>query len=313
MRSWQLPVSGGRVPYERSLRADFSGHDVVYFDNGYALQDLVAVKAAKHAGVPIISGHHAVIVHSNDSLSGRMHNAAWFTIGRRQIRRFDAIHALNATDGEMLRRAGGHHVAVIPPPIDRGLFALREKAARPTALFVGRLHHQKGADILLQIVPALKKHMGDLRVQIAGDGPFAGRVAQLAAIDGVEVLGSVERERVAALMGKAHVLIAPSRSETFGFVAAEALSSGTPVVCSMTNGFRDLVMPSTGHLLFDGSDTGEWCRTVSDVMNWYSKEPALQIQERTRGSVARLQFDVVASRTAEFLDQTIATARAAQR
>ncbi len=305
MRSWRLPVSGGRVPYRTALREAFSGQDVIYFDNGYALQDVVALTAAKRLGVPIISGHHAVIVHSMDSVSGLMHNAAWFAVGRGQLKRFNAVHALNATDAEMLKRAGGKHVAVVAPPIDRDLFAVREKSPGPTALFVGRLHHQKGADALLQIVPALKSRFSDLRIQIAGDGPLAGLLAPLQAIEGVKLLGTVERAKVAALMGEAHVLLAPSRSETFGFVAAEALSSGTPVVCTMTNGFRDLVRPSTGRVLSGTNGAEEWCAAVADVMEWYEREPVSEIQNRTRESVARLDFEAVAAQMDSLLQAAV--------
>jgi glycosyltransferase involved in cell wall biosynthesis len=97
-------------------------------------------------------------------------------------------------------------------------------------VFVGREAHRKG---LLETLAALdhlefgKRH--DVRLTIISDfrdGPVA-----LPNWNNLVWERSVPREKVFALLNNAHVLLMPSRFESYGFVYLEAMSRGTvPVV-----------------------------------------------------------------------------------
>lgn len=93
-------------------------------------------------------------------------------------------------------------------------------------LFVGRLEHDKGADLLAAAARAAR-----IQLQIVGDGPLRSDLERL--YPEVEFMGWQSREQVAVIARSARTVVVPTASrETFGLVAFEALTSGIPVIIS---------------------------------------------------------------------------------
>jgi glycosyltransferase involved in cell wall biosynthesis len=108
------------------------------------------------------------------------------------------------------------------------------------AIFVGRLSHEKGLDVLLPAWDRLARDEGSSSrgacptLKIVGDGPLADSVrAAVARNHSIEWLGRRSSEEVMELIGQAKLLIFPSSCyETFGRTAVEAFARGVPVVAS---------------------------------------------------------------------------------
>lgn len=118
----------------------------------------------------------------------------------------------------------------------------------PKVLAMGRLHRNKGFDVLLAAISRLP----GVHAVIAGDGPervALERLAQHAGIfDRVHFLGW--RSDTAGLLAACDALVCPSRSEALGNVILEAFSARRPVVASMAEGPRALIDPGrTGVLV----------------------------------------------------------------
>jgi glycosyltransferase involved in cell wall biosynthesis len=93
-------------------------------------------------------------------------------------------------------------------------------------LFVGRLEHDKGAELLAQ-----SARDAGVRIQMIGDGPLRTLLEQ--SYPEAELMGWRSREQVAQIARDARVVVMPTGSrETFGLVAFEALTSGIPVIIS---------------------------------------------------------------------------------
>ena len=93
-------------------------------------------------------------------------------------------------------------------------------------LFVGRLEHDKGADLL-----AAAARAAGIQLQIVGDGPLRSDLERV--YPEIEFMGWQSREQVAVIARTARAVVAPTASrETFGLVAFEALTSGIPVIVS---------------------------------------------------------------------------------
>ena len=109
--------------------------------------------------------------------------------------------------------------------------ALRDRAARPILLFVGRLVRYKGLDVLLRALPGL-----DARLVIVGDGPLRGAleamVRELRIGDRVHLAGELADEDRLAWLHACAALVLPSttRQEAFGMAQLEAMLCGRPVV-----------------------------------------------------------------------------------
>jgi glycosyltransferase involved in cell wall biosynthesis len=116
--------------------------------------------------------------------------------------------------------------APVPTGADPGL-------GHPLVLAVGRLHPQKGYDVLLDALPLL----GDAVVAVAGDGPLAAELQARA--PQVRWLG--RRDDVADLYAAADVVVLPSVWEARSLTAQEALLAGRPLVATDVGGIGDLV------------------------------------------------------------------------
>jgi glycosyltransferase involved in cell wall biosynthesis len=126
-------------------------------------------------------------------------------------------------------------VAIVPLGVDVSRFSPGSRAGGrpPVLLFVGRLRHYKGLDVLLH---ALARLEAGLRLVIAGDGPRRAPLQALAAELGlgsrVDFIGDVPDADLPALYQSAGIFVLPStsRAESFGTVLVEAMASGLPCV-----------------------------------------------------------------------------------
>lgn len=104
---------------------------------------------------------------------------------------------------------------------------------RRGVVFVGRLHEEKGLDVLLQSVVGT-----DISVTVCGDGPEREVVQELARslgiADRVRFLGQVSSQDVRSEIRRARVLAVPTRRNEVGLplTILESLVEGTPVVAS---------------------------------------------------------------------------------
>lgn len=104
----------------------------------------------------------------------------------------------------------------------------------PLVLFVGRLRHYKGVDVLIRAM----QDVPDAQALIAGIGPEEAGCRALAGALGlgerVHFLGEPTDDELAALYRAADLFVLPStnRAEMFGIVQIEAMASGLPVICT---------------------------------------------------------------------------------
>jgi glycosyltransferase involved in cell wall biosynthesis len=128
----------------------------------------------------------------------------------------------------------------VVPPFVSGLDRRAEASGPPCVLFLGRLVEAKG---VREAIESWRCSAVDLPLVIAGTGPLRRELEDLAAKagrPGLEVLGWVERPRLAGLLRRARALVLPSRwQEPFGIAGLEALSFGVPVVAWESGGVRD--------------------------------------------------------------------------
>src|SRR5262249_41558122 len=107
----------------------------------------------------------------------------------------------------------------------------------------GRLTHEKGFDLLLcafaKVAPA---HHG-VDLIIAGDGEEQMALRQLGSQLGlngrVKFHGRATPEETVRLLNGAQLVVVPSRSETFGIVALEALAAGRPLLATRVGGIPE--------------------------------------------------------------------------
>lgn len=131
----------------------------------------------------------------------------------------------------------------------------------PTVLFVGRLEHRKGLNVLMEAMKLVSDRVSPIRLVVAG--PFSVVTAQpfreLAdrlGLDDVIFLGEVSESLRRLLYRHATVFCAPSTGrESQGVVLLEAMAAGTPVVASDIPGYRTVLVDGENGLLAVPQDT----------------------------------------------------------
>ncbi len=132
-------------------------------------------------------------------------------------------------------------------------------ATPPVVAYAGRLSPEKGVETLLRAFAGALPAVPGARLMIAGDGPDAARLAELAAALGVSEqvswLGYLSREEMERHFDAAWVQCVPSLwQEPFGNVTAEAMMRGTALVASNVGGASEIVRDGETGLLLPPGD-----------------------------------------------------------
>ncbi len=122
-------------------------------------------------------------------------------------------------------------------------------------LYVGRLHPEKGVDVLIKAFSELTNKFPDLQLDIIGGGDTLRALQDLGhslgISDKVSFLGEKDKASVLHAYKKSYCTIIPSRSEAFGFTVIEAMSTGTCVVGANNTGIKEIIVPGDTGLLFE--------------------------------------------------------------
>jgi glycosyltransferase involved in cell wall biosynthesis len=132
-------------------------------------------------------------------------------------------------------------------------------------LYVGRLSAEKGLPTLLEAWRGLK----DVSLKIVGDGPLRETLQRSASQAGlpVQLLGTLKREAVLALMGQAKLLVLPSECyEGFPMAIVESFAVGTPVVASDIGSLSEIVEDGRTGRTFEPRNRGQLAAVVRSLL-----------------------------------------------
>lgn len=221
----------------------------------------------------------------------------------------DLVLAASADLAARARSLGVAEVRLAPvaapalPPARRSARDVRaefDAQGRPLLLAVGRLHPQKGFDVLIEAVTALAGRCPPPLAVIAGDGPAeaALRAQAEAALAPVRLLG--RRTDIADLLGAADLVLLPSRWEARALVAQEALRAGRPLVATAVGGLPALV--GDGAVLVAPEDAGALAAAVAGLLADPAAAANLAERGRVRASTWPTEADMLAELTTVYAE-----------
>jgi D-inositol-3-phosphate glycosyltransferase len=244
--------------------------------------------------VPLVASFHTL---------GRVKNRALDEGSREPPQRLRVEHSVIAEADRILAPTpaeaahlielyGADHrrIRLVPPGVDLDRFRPGNAVAakvrlglggKRVVLFVGRLQKLKGPDVAIRAVAeAIRAHPAateGLELVLVG-GPSGGedrileatRLMELAATENVServhFYPPVPHEELPDIYAAADVLLAPSRSESFGLVALEAQACGVPVVAAAVGGLPYVVADGTTGLLVPGEDPRAYAERLIAVL-----------------------------------------------
>ena len=172
----------------------------------------------------------------------------------------------------------------------------------------GRLHRQKGFDLLLNAFARLPD--AELGLVILGEGPERGRLELLARELGIGarlVMPGFVRNPW-AWIARASAFVLSSRWEGFGSILVEAMACGTPVVAADCEyGPREIVHDGETGLLARADDAESLAVAIHRVL----ADPVLRDRLAARGRVRAMDFDApsIGERYADLLHEAAALVR----
>ena len=294
-------------------------YDVVHAH--YWLSGWVAELARRYWETPFVQMFHttahmknAVAAHADRESDLRLRTE------KRLLTLADGIIAANPDErADLIWRMGvpTEKVCTIPPGVDIELFQPRSSEAcraeigigpdERVVLFVGRIDPIKGIDTLIDAAeimlspgaadpaPTFLIVGGDLDADGSPIGPLA-EVAESIERRGVaasfRLVGSQPQDQLPDFYAAADVVAVPSRYESFGLVAVEALACGKPVVASRVGGLRFTIdEDTTGFLVKPQSP-----QVLAEALDQILTDDALRaaMSAAARPSVARYDWSYVA-------------------
>ena len=159
-------------------------------------------------------------------------------------------------------------------------------------LMLGRLHREKGPDVLLRALGALSaRSSGGWRAVLVGDGPELGSLRRLAVDLGVEdrLMFAGARRRVGPWIEAADLLVLPSREEGLPVAPLEAMAREKPVLATAVGGTPEVVRHEETGLLVPPDDPQALAAGLQRLL----EDPVLRARLGARGrEVLRADFSL---------------------
>jgi D-inositol-3-phosphate glycosyltransferase len=301
------------LPDFASEVALFSLREGIRYDvahSHYWLSGWAAHLLRRYWNVPTVHMFHTLAHLKNAVGGGAPESALRLRIERQLLTVLDNIIAANPDErAELVWQLGADNarICTIPPGVDLDLFQPLDAAQararlalpeNPLVLFVGRVDAMKGIDTLLESFALLRQRVwqglppklvfvgGTLVHDIAGERlgpdlrPVAARAVELGIRDDILFRGSAPQGQLPDYYAAATVAAVPSRYESFGLVAVEAMACGLPVVASRAGGLKFTVEEEVSGLLVPPTNPAALATALARVIDDRDLRSSLQVGAR---------------------------------
>jgi glycosyltransferase involved in cell wall biosynthesis len=302
---WWIQRRLARVEQELGRFDALIGHHA--FPPGYA-----CVGYARHRGIPSIVYPRGGDIYQQSRyrrkplawrrLGWALRNASAIICASAQMEQIVREILGNDGRGRLVRIPNGVNLEELTADSSASRFASDPRLAAPFILGLGRAITRKGFDLLIDAFATLG---GDVpRLVIAGDGRELPALKDRARSLGDRVIftGMVEGADKRWLLGHCRFMAAPSREESFGNVALEAMACGKPVVASRASGFAEIVEDGANGRLIDLSDSAG----LAEALVQYASASLEAQCAAALETAKRFAWPTIARRYAELIERLVA-------
>lgn len=269
------------------------GRDVPYglLHSHYWLSGRAAQQLAGQWDLPLVHTMHTLARTKNLALGpGESSEGPGRLAGEQTVAgAADALLANTNQEAEALIELYGvppSRVHTVPPGVDTRAFAPGDRdlaraeldlhVAEPIVLFVGRIQPHKAPDVLIRALGLLRERGDPVPRLVVLGGPSGAsdwlsdlkRLAKRCDVtEHITFRSPAPRHELPSWYRAADLVAMPSRSETFGLVAAEAQASGTPVLAADVGGLPAIVADGISGRLVAGHEPQQWAVELSALLN----------------------------------------------
>lgn len=249
----RFPHNFGTVPVLKSFNASrqmkkrlaTARADIIHNHGLWLSPNIYASEISRKYNIPLVITPRGMLAPQALKYSAKKKAIFSLLFQNRALQTADLYHATSEQEYQDIRQRGlKQPVIIIPnginlPSITQQKMAETPESTQKTLLFLGRIHPIKGLDNLINAWSRIESIFPNwtLIMKGPGDQAYISSLKQKTSdlnLKNVTLSNGVFGEEKIMAYRSADIYILPSKSENFGMTVAEALSVGTPVIC--TNG-----------------------------------------------------------------------------
>ena len=179
---------------------------------------------------------------------------------------------------------------IIGNVVDSDTFSYKEKESNPKELKLCAIatwahlkHPAKQPELLINALSLLQTEINQsISLTMVGGGDKVDELKELCRTKAVkaEFTGYLDKSEIVKKLQDSDFFVHATTIETFGVVVAEALLTGTPVICSNVSALTELISESNGELCENSVE--DWVRGLKKAINtnYDKKQIALDIKQK---------------------------------
>lgn len=301
------PLGDARLTMiERAMRSALARFPIELVETEEAFGVASRIVALKR--VPVVVRLHGPWFLNGDVLGEKKDDAFRRRVERERLA-IAFAHAVTAPSQDVLDRTRAYYglplaeARVIPCPIEPRADDLPWSLAacdRNRIVFVGRFDRHKGGDLVVDAFARLAAARPALRLDFVGPDrgvpDSSGRLVGIAEYVGrhvpdpqivrrIAIHGQKQGDEIDSYRRGGLITVVPSRYETFGYTAVEALRLGCPLVAADAGGLGEIVCDGRTGLLFRAGDGESLARQLARLLD--APEMGARLGEEGRRDVAR--------------------------
>jgi glycogen(starch) synthase len=226
----------------------------------------------------------------------------WLTYQARDVIACSKFMVREVVDGFELPPDKVH---LVPNGVDTHLWSgSAAVATRRERLVVawGRVQYEKGFQVLIRAVGALRQRVPGIRCIIAGRGSYLPELQTQLDVEGVgdliDLAGFVPDEELRNILQRAGCVVIPSLYEPFGIVALEGMAAGAPTIVARTGGLAEILEGTDAGLLFEPGNHIDLAGKIEQVL--LDERHAARMRARAAALLEeRYTWDAIAASTLE--------------
>ncbi len=160
-------------------------------------------------------------------------------------------------------------IKIYPRGVDIDFFKPQKQKTtlNKTLLYVGRVSKEKNLHLLLSVFKKLSEQYPDLKLKIAGDGPYREEMEEALNGFNAEFVGYTQGQNLVDIYSNADLFVFPSTTDTFGNVVLEAQACGTPVVVTDEGGPVENIISNETGVVVKGGDENALYNAVKKLLD----------------------------------------------
>jgi glycosyltransferase involved in cell wall biosynthesis len=220
----------------------------------------------------------------------------FFSLG---LRACNKIISVSVSDKEILDK-NFNKVVYVPNGVDVGVYEkIKPRKIEKKISFVGRIHEQKGTDILIDAFEKVSKEFPahSLNIIARKEGKFYEALSEKSKNLKVNWEGFIlDRKKIFSKLAESELLVFPSRWEALPWPALlEGLGSGRPVIASDLNGMRSVFKDRKEIILVEKEDSDSLAKEITEILK--NKKLGNKIGMSGKKKSKEFTWDIISEKT----------------